>query len=212
MNKGKTVLKLPPLSLPNKMGPHNWDEGGTPSIINCMEEQQAKVERGWRLRGLLRRSDTVTFPAEIHYSTHLFWSNRLITPHLCARRYVGLLSKQHRLVITSSDYAQYRKANVNVGNLWTGFAKMSAANWWLLLLPHHTQEPRSKAGIGDGCMDDLVMMPSMKNRSTPVVLCNRWGSYSINVRLEKKEQHKWHRQLFHVTVWLRIQTIFFNWF
>lgn len=54
---------------------------------------------------------------------------------------------------------------------------------WLLLLPQH---PRSKAGIGDGCMDDLVMMPFMKNRTTPVVLCNRWGSYSINVMLSEE--------------------------
>lgn len=51
MNEGKTVLNFSPLSLPNKMGPHHCDEGGTPSLINYMEEQQAKVERGSRLRG-----------------------------------------------------------------------------------------------------------------------------------------------------------------
>lgn len=57
-------------------------------------------------------------------------------------------------------------------------------------------------------MDDLAMMPSMKNRTTPVVLCNRWGSYSINVMLEKKERRKRHRQLFHVTVLLRFHPSF----
>lgn len=49
MNDGKR-LHFFPLSLPNKMGPHYCAEGGTPSVINYTEEQQAKVEGGWRLR------------------------------------------------------------------------------------------------------------------------------------------------------------------
>lgn len=35
------------LSLPNKMGLHYCAEEGTPSVINYMKEQQAKLERGW---------------------------------------------------------------------------------------------------------------------------------------------------------------------
>lgn len=39
-----------PLPLTNKMGLHYWAEEGTPSVINYMKEQQAKLERGWSHR------------------------------------------------------------------------------------------------------------------------------------------------------------------
>lgn len=57
-NEGKKVSHFFfPLSLPNQVGPRHCAEGGTPSVINYKEEQQAKVERGSRLRGLQQRAE-----------------------------------------------------------------------------------------------------------------------------------------------------------